>query len=282
MNLNRSLKLYFLLGLIICGIAGGVVGLFFEKISSHLDPDDVMSAILFGGSILLSALILKDVRDKKVRYAIRAKKRKFQDLIRSEFRSLWQELCCYTTKSGLLAYFLWATSQYIVLILFTDFQIKYTPIVVIMMCGYLLGVAVLGFCKRMQDEKIIRLGFAVTVLSFLSFFVVDFFVDDNTNITAISCFFYTMGNAFLSPSILSLFSKERTAHNQGQGFGLIVSADSSGFLVASVIVIVLNYFDAKLEYVILISFLTFLISWFPYIEYEKRRANAARNSDIKA
>ena len=78
--------------------------------------------------------------------------------------------------------------------------------------------------------------------------------------------------------MLSLFSKERTVHNQGKGFGLIVSADSCGFLAGSVIVITINYLSFKLEYIFLISFISFLMSWFPYIEYEKRRKNTVRNN----
>ena len=78
--------------------------------------------------------------------------------------------------------------------------------------------------------------------------------------------------------MLSLFSKERAIHNQGKGFGLIVSADSSGFLAGSTIVIILNHLGVKLEYVFLISFISFLMSWFPYIEYEKRRKNTVRNN----
>ena len=151
-----------------------------------------------------------------------------------------------------------------------------------MMCGYLLGVTILGFCKHVQDEKIIRIGFLLTIASFILFFTVDCFVADNTTIISISSFFYTIGNAFLSPSMLSLFSKERAVHNQGKGFGLIVSADSSGFLAGSIVVITLNHLNVKLEYVFLISFMSFLISWLPYVEYERRRKNAVRNNRANA
>ncbi len=143
MKLSKALKLFFLLGLILCSISGGIVGYFFERISPRVELDDVISAILFGGSIVLCVLILKDSRDKKEYRSINGKKKKFQDLVYSEFRSLWQEVCCHTTRLGLFAYFLWATSQYVILVLFADFQIKYTS-TVMMMCGYLVGVAVLG------------------------------------------------------------------------------------------------------------------------------------------
>jgi hypothetical protein len=278
MKLSNSLKVYFLFGLILCTLSGGLVGFVFEKRSSGVHPDDILSALLFAGSIALCALILKDVRDQKDSHGIRRKKKKFRELMISEFHSLWKEVCHRTTRLGLLTYFLWATSQYIILVLFTDFQIKYTFTVLMMMCGYLIGVAILGFCKHVQDEAMIRLGFFLTIASFIAFFTVNFFVEDNTIVITIASFFYTIGNAFLSPSILSLFSRERTIHNQGKGFGLIVSADTSAFLVGSIIVIAFNYFSVSLECIFLISFLCFLISWIPYVRYEKRHKNAIRPS----
>lgn len=280
MKSKSALKSYLLIGFILCGIAGGFLGLLFERRLPNLSFDDVVSTALFIGSILLCILILKDARDLKTSSDAKREKKKFQDLIRTEFRSLGKEIRCRTTRLGLSTYFLWATSQYTILVLFTDFQIKYTLTVIMMMCGYLIGVAILGFCKQVKDEKIIRIGFLITIASFICFFIGDFFVTDNTGIISFASFFYTIGNAFLSPSMLSLFSKERTANRQGKGFGLIVSADSSGFLAGSIIVIVMNYLNVKLEYVFLVSFLSFFISWIPYIEYEKRRSNAVKSNGM--
>lgn len=276
MKLNKAMKLFCFLGVILCAITGGIIGVFFEK-TSNLSPNDVVSTVLLAGSILLCILILKDVKDQKKPHSSTGKNKRFRDLIRSEFQSLKAEIRSSTTRPGLVAYFLWATSQYIILILFADFQMKHTYTVILMMCGYLIGVAILGFCKQIADEKMIRTGFRVTIASFLAFFIVNYFLDDNTVITSISCFFYTLGNAFLSPSMLSLFSKERTIHEQGKGFGLIVSADTSGFLAGSIIVIIMNHLSLKMEYVFLISATAFLISWFPYTKYEKRRSNATKN-----
>ncbi len=282
MKANKALKLYCLLGLILCAIAGGIIGVVFER-KSDLSPDDLFPTVLLAGSILLCIFILKDVKDqKRPSGGARVQKGKIRELIRSEFRLLCQEVRNSTTRVGLLAYFLWATSQYSILILFADFQIKYTNTVIMMMCGYLIGIAVLGFCKRIADETMIRTGFLLTITSFISFFIADFFVEDNTSIIAISSFFYTMGNAFLSPSMLSLFSRERAAHEQGKGFGLIVSADSSGFLAGSIIVIILNHLSVKLEYVFLLSFVIFIISWLPYSRYEKKRSNVLKKSSTFA
>lgn len=275
MKASKALKWYCFLGLILSGIAGGIIGVFFEK-HSNLSTSDVFSTVLLGGSILLCILILKDVRDQKKPAGVDLQKRKFLHLIRSEFQSLKKEIRNPTTRLGMLAYFLWATSQYSILILFADFQTKYTYTVIMMMSGYLVGVAILGFCNKISDEKIIRAGFFLTIGSFITFFIIDLFVENKLIITAISGCLYSMGNAFLSPSMLSLFSKERVVHQQGKGFGLIVSTDSGGFLAASIIAISLNQLNIQIEYVFLLSLITFAISWIPYSQYEKRRKNISR------
>ena len=106
MKLNKTLKIYFLFGFILCTISGGIVGFFLERMSSNISPDDIISAILFGGSIVLCILILKDVRDKKDYRGGKDKKKKFRHLIYSEFSSLLKEVACPTTRLGMLAYFL--------------------------------------------------------------------------------------------------------------------------------------------------------------------------------
>ena len=146
MKSNRAIKLFCLLGLIFCAITGGIIGVFLEE-TSNLSANDIIPTVLLGGSIVFCVLILKDVKDQKKRQDLARKKRTFRDLIRSEFHSLGQEIRSTKTRLGLLAYFLWATSQYTILILFADFQIKYTYTVIMMMSGYLIGVTILGFCK---------------------------------------------------------------------------------------------------------------------------------------
>jgi hypothetical protein len=147
-----------------------------------------------------------------------------------------------------------------------------------MMFGYFTGVAILGCCKKIRDEKIIKAAFIITISAMFLFFVANPIMRDSSIALSICYFFYTLGNAFLTPS---LFSKEREIHEQGKGFGLVVAADSAGFLVAVIVVKIFDYLKLELEYMTLFSFVIFLISWFPYSAYEKTRENAARFSNAK-
>ncbi len=235
-----------------------------------------MPIIIFVVCILCCAFFFRDVRDKKMRFEIHNKKIAFLRLAHSEFKALLQDVYQRSTRLGLLAYFLWATSQYSVLILLTDFQTQYIDTVIVMMLGYLIGVAILGFCKKIKDEKIIRSAFVITISSLSLYFVFINFTKNIHLLISVCYFFYTIGNAFLSPSILSLFSKDRELHKQGQGFGLIVSADSGGFLFASIVAILFGFFKISFNYIVLFSFIAFVISWIPYSIYEKIRKDADR------
>ncbi len=242
---------------------------------SWLSPTSAPT-ILFILSILICLIFFRDIRDRKARYSGESTKVEYLKLAHSESTSLLKDIRRPSTRWGLLSYFLWATSQYSVLILITDFQTIYTTTVILMMCGYLTGVTILGFCKKTRDQKMIKIAFIITISALCLYFIVHPFMHCSHIALSICYFFYTLANAFLSPSILSLFSKERELHEQGKGFGLIVSADSGGFLVASLVVIV--YYSLKLDpfYMILFSFITFLISWIPYSRYENARKDAAR------
>ncbi|HEY5234896.1 MAG TPA: MFS transporter, partial [Rhabdochlamydiaceae bacterium] len=232
---------------------------------------DGIPALLFVLSVLLCMLFFRDVRDKKVHEAYRKRKGDYVGLARSEFIALWKDIGRTSTRWGLLAYLLWATSQYSVLILITDFDSQYISTIVWMMCGYLAGVAFLGFCQNIRDETIMRLGFGLTIASLLMFFIANPFVETIQLSFTVCYFLYTMGNAFLSATILTLFSKERHAHDQGKGFGLIVSADSGGFLLATIAGIVHTNFHLKLIHMVIFSSVLFAVSWIPYIKYERAR-----------
>jgi MFS family permease len=228
---------------------------------------------LFIISIIYCALFFKDIRDRKTHPLHTNTLNEYLKIGRSEFSSLVKDSTRPSTRFGLLAYLFWSTSQYSVLILLTDFQTKYTDTVILMMLGYLSGVAILWMCKKTKDEKMIRTGFIITIFFFCFFFIGKNFTAQNNILLSVLLFFTTMSNAFLSPSILSLFAKERSLHQQGKGFGLIVSADSFGFLIASITVILLANINKELEYILLFSFVSFLLSWIPYLRYEKTRIN---------
>ena len=58
---------------------------------------------------------------------------------------------------------------------------------------------------------------------------------------------------------------------KGKGFGIIVSADSAGFLLAIFSSVLFKRFDVNIETIVFLSFCLFAISWFPYTTYKKIR-----------
>jgi MFS family permease len=238
--------------------------------------DVILPSILLVVSFILVWKFFRDASDKR---ALNGNtKQRFSELVRTEISALAKELKSTTTRLGLSAYFLWAASQYSTLLTLVNSP-KYATTVIIMMFGYFAGVTILGFCKKIRDEKIIKTAFIVTISSMSLFFVSSYFVKIDFFLLSFCFFFYTLGNAFLTPSIFSLFSKEREIHQQGKGFGLIVAADSAGFLVGVMAEMGFNYSRLDLQYLILFSFLIFGLSWFPYSGYEKKRKNASRITD---
>jgi len=245
--------------------------------TSWLLQDIFMPLIIIGVAIWF-AWKLNDPEDRKKaleKTSANLPRPKLTEIIRLEANGLSKELRSACTCFGLSAYLCWAASQYSSLILLVNSQ-KYSNSVIVMMIGYILGVIILRFCGKIRDEKIIRIAFIISLVSMVLFLILNPFVVNNIRLLSGCCFFYTLGNSFLTPSIFSLFSKEREIHDQGKGFGLIVSADSAGFLIGVIAEKVFNYFKIELEYVILFSLILFLISWLPYKEYEKRRRNSSR------
>ena len=270
-------KLRFYLGLTTTAYAIGYIALaLFGKTgqlsrNAWLWQDIILPLTLVGLSIMFVWRFYYDLRDKQ----LKNKNPNFFELARSEFKSLSEELKSRSTLFGLLAYFCWACSQYSVLLLLLESQ-QHNTTVVIMMVGYIVGVSILGFSHKVKDEKIIRLAYLITIISIILFFCVNPLWHDSEILFSISGFLYTWGNAFLTPSIFSLFSKEREIHEQGKGFGLIVSADSAGFLIGVILGQLFNNYKIDPEYMIMFSSVVFLISWFPYSIYEKTRKNSER------
>jgi hypothetical protein len=215
--------------------------------------------------------------DKKHPLRVYRKELGFFAHIRSEHADFLKELRRPATFLGIFAYLFWASSQYGILVWLVESQI-YSSLVIIMMCGDFLGVIILYFSQKISDEKIIRLAFTVTVFSFLLFFTLISFTNNESILLAISYFLYTLANGILSPTILTLFSKERSIHEQGKGFGLIVSADTAGYLIGIFSARAFYQFNVGVKYMMLFSLVIFLISWPFYFEYEKRRKNAPREN----
>jgi hypothetical protein len=77
-----------------------------------------------------------------------------------------------------------------------------------------------------------------------------------------------LGNAFLSPALLSILAKERKVHERGRIYGLTDSIDTCGYLLAALVIIAFNTLKLDLIYLISFSFVTFSISWIFYGRFQ--------------
>lgn len=227
---------------------------------------------IFAILVLLCANLFKDVRDKN-KAAIRSEKSvSFVEIYKSQTASVMQDLKRVSTRNGLTAFMFWEISLYSILLLLVDFQTSYPGTTAAMMIGYLAGVVILKFFKKVPDDTFIKIGYGMSVFFLGIYFIFFPFLKDISGMLSFCYFFYTMGNAFLCPTFLHLLSKERKPDHQGKVFGLIESADTLAFLIASVVILGYKYLQIDLIFMVGFSALTFAFSWFPYRIYQRTRA----------
>ncbi len=208
---------------------------------------------------------------------------KFWKLGTREICLLIKELRKPLTSYGLSAYLLWEISMYSIIISQIDLNDGSTKhITLAMMVGYLLGVLLLQIrpCIKISDRKIITFGYVFSFLSFLPFLLV-FFIQSQSILIGICYTLHAIGNAFLSPTILSILATGRSTHDQGKILGLVESADTAAFLLATIFVVIYSTYQWSISYLVLFSFVSFSISWvyFPLIKkLEKNIDRSNRNA----
>jgi MFS family permease len=189
--------------------------------------------------------------------------------LRNEKNLIIKDLKNSSTTKALAAFFLWEISLYSILLTQVDFQLnKATHIAQAMMCGYLLGVTILIFCQKAKDSKIIKIGYFTSCLSLIPYFLLYKIVADKNHLIKVCYFFHSLGNAFLSPALLSILAKEREKHERGRIYGLLDSADTCAYLFAAIAIIVYTALRLDLVYLISFSFFTFTISWIFYNRFQ--------------
>jgi predicted MFS family arabinose efflux permease len=169
-----------------------------------------------------------------------------------------------------IAWILWEISIYIIISYYADFSSYGSSFVsILMMVGYLCGTISIKFFSQVSDSRMIRAGYIISVLSLMPYFVLSLFIKNSDAILAICYFFHAIGNSFLSPTLLSIISRNRKEHERGKIYGLAESYDTMAFLISGAIIITLNYFKLDIFFLVCISFLTVFISWLPYRQFEK-------------
>lgn len=229
--------------------------------------------IIFAASILFCIKAINDAKDKnkEVEHTINAKS--ITTSIQNESLLISRDLRLKSTRKALLAFFFWELSLYSILLTQIDFHVnRINHIAQSMMYGYLLGVLTLFFCNKIKDKSIIRMGYIISFISLIPYFILFKLVADENSLIKTCYFFHALGNAFLSPALLSILAKERKVHERGRIYGLTDSVDTCGYLLASLVILSCNYAKIGDFYLILFSFLTFAFSW----RYYSRFANVER------
>ena len=271
---NKNFR--FSLGLSTAAIAGGYLLLtYIENLFGKKGSSSILM-LLFIILLYFCVKHFKDVKDRKTNFnnttannPNHLSTNKLSYII-SEIRLLADEFKQRRTRMALSIFLLWQISFYSVHILDIDLHNpSFSSLTATMMYGYLLGVFILKFTTKIEDLKMIKIGFYICAISVIPIFLMYFFINDRKSLILTCYFFYNLGTAFLPSSLFSILSKERKIHEQGKIYGLIDSTDTFAFLLSSILVLTYNSFKISPIYIILFSFLTFIASWIPYEKFNR-------------
>jgi MFS family permease len=190
-----------------------------------------------------------------------------------DIKSLWNNFLMHKRFCiGLLGVFLPVEiSYYSTHALGVDLAVQeFEVVTILMIIGYLCGVLALKYCISIPDQKMIKMGYNISIISFSPMFLlIPFLAKDQVIWVIAPCyFFYSFGVAFIVPSLFSTLSKERKPHEQGKIYGLIDSTDTVALLFALIIGLIYNLFLTT-YYIIYFSFILFLVSRIYYEKFEK-------------
>ncbi len=232
----------------------------------------IIACIVLILALVICILMFKDTSDKTAHLPPHASLKETHSFISTfwrvgvkEINLLLNEIKRPLTKTALSAYLLWEVSMYSIIIS----QIDLNPgpsqrITLAMMAGYLTGIFILKLkpCAKVKDISMVTIGYLTAFLSLIPYFFLSKYVESQNLLLGICFYLHAVGNAFLSPSILSILAKNRSTHDQGKILGLAESADTIAFLLATIAV--MFYAGYKWPVVILVgfSFISFSISWF--------------------
>lgn len=245
-------------------------------------PDNTAIAIIifyYVVIIYLSIVHFKDIRDKNVKECRGIKHHSRFSLLIYELKSVIGELKKGYIINAMIAFLLWEISVYCILLLYVDFnKINFQLISITMMLGYAFGILLLKIFNKMTDQKMSRLGLLLGSVSLLPFYLHFTFnpsplILHSTGILVLACcyFFHSAGMALLPPTLFATLAKTTKPHEQGRVYGLLESVDTIAFLLSSIFVMIYDFKKLHLVYIISISFITVIISWIPFIKYEKTK-----------
>ncbi len=257
------------LGFSTSAIALGYLGLIILR---KIFNETTLSVIIFFMFLFLCIICYKsfiDIRDNKT-----SKNNSEDPSLISDIKTLVNKfLRSRRFTQGLLTYLFWEISFYSAHMLDVDLKIiEFKGLTLAMILGYLFGVACLWKLPKKSDEEVIKLGYQISILSFVPMFSLYSFVPSKEFLIIICYFSYAFGAAFLAPSLFSTLSKEREPHEQGKIYGLLDSTDTIALLVSTIITMTYNWLNLNQIVIVFISFTLFLLSWWPYASFKKTRS----------
>lgn len=274
-------------------LASGTYSLAFITliVMHHFSLGDNILIYIVGGILVLSILVcsfrFRDAQDKTAHLPYKEDSGAKQNLFKHFFKIgkkevdlIKKELSRSLTIKALMSYLLWEMSMYSILISEVDlYRGKSRNFVLYMMIGYLVGIFILRLkpCRRVKDSTILSWGYYTSFLSLIPYFILFVFFRNNSYLLGTCYFFHALGNALLSPTIITVMVKGRSPHDQGKLLGLVESADTVAFLISTVVVMILIHLDIQVFYLIVFSFISFSVSWIFYGTFVSQRKKPLNN-----
>jgi MFS family permease len=254
----------FSFGLSTSAFAGAYLLLIFSNKSLSTKMASIRAIYLVVAAILICAFIFSNLKKRRLNET-------HKYLLVNEIKASGRELKIKHMQMALTAFILWEISLYSILLLYVDFNLaQFSTTALAMMLGYLTGVAILKYVTGARDSTMVKVGYAISTLSLVPFLVTFPFMKGSDIVFLSVCyFFHALGNAFLCPTLFALLAKEKHPDDLGIIYGLVGSADTIAFLIASIAVRIYNGLGLNLIYIISFSFVTVAISWFPYRKFTK-------------
>lgn len=245
---------------------GYLILIFLKKRFSDINATLSLS-ILFLLILIICARSFFDLKDPRVNKIRKIKMFPFIKLICHE---ILQDIKDKSIQMVLLTWISFEISIYIILVYYADFSNYESSVIeVLMMIGYLCGTYSIKFFPKVSDDKMIKIGYTISVVSLLPYFALSPFIEKIDSVLATCYFFHAIGNALLSPTMFSIISKLRSVHERGKTYGLAESADSVAFLLSGLTIIILKKFNQSIFFLVCISFFTALVTLIPYRRFEK-------------
>lgn len=186
----------------------------------------IAAVIVLSVSLLICLFLIRDLKDKNL-HTERSIKKEIHSILKDFIGSK-------RFRRAILAFMLWELSFYAIFILDVDMGLEsFHYFSLSMLLWWAAGIGVLKLANA-SDKKMIKVGYIIALSMIALVFLLDSILQLPKFIALAILFISGSGCALLVPSLFSILSEERGAHEQGKIFGLIDSTDTISFSCAIV------------------------------------------------